>query len=83
MEGERFVNAAEDRDKMGLEGLDCFLCNVLAVVLWRCNLVSHFILFYYALEIGGALIVQDVLFWPDSTLVKPVNHMLVCPDHFA
>jgi hypothetical protein len=68
---------------MQFESLDCFLCNVLAVVVWRHKLVSHFVLFYYALEIFGALIVQNVLLWPDTTLVEPVNHVLVRPDHFA
>jgi hypothetical protein len=49
---ERLVRAAQDTYEVSLEDMDCFLSNILPVVMWRDELVFHVVVFDSFLELG-------------------------------
>jgi hypothetical protein len=57
VEWECLVRAAQDTYEVCLEDLDCFLCNILPVVMWGYKLVLHVVEFDLFLEFGGTLVV--------------------------
>ncbi len=83
MKGEILVCAAEDADEVCLEGLDGLFGHVATVIVRWDQLVSHFVVANFLLEIGRALIVEDVSSGGNAGASQSVNECLVCANHFA
>ncbi len=83
MEWEQLVRATQYCNKVCLEGLDCFLSNVLAMVVWWDQLKGHAVLLDGVLEFRRALVVKDMLLGFNSCCFKVVCQVLVGANHFA
>ncbi len=82
MEMERLVCTTQYCNKVCLEGLDCFLSNVLAMVVWRDQWEGHVVLLDDVLEFHRALIVKDMPLWFNSCCFEVVYQVLVGANHF-
>ncbi len=83
MKWEMFVCAAEDADEVHLEGLDGLFGHVAMVIVRWDQLVSHFVVANCLLEIGRALIVEDVSPGGYAGAFQSVYECLICANHFA
>ncbi len=82
MEQEQFVRATQCCNKVCLEGLDCFLSNVLAMVVWwDRQLEGHVVLLDGVLEFHQALIVKDMPLGFYSCCFEVVYQVLVGACH--
>jgi hypothetical protein len=77
MEQERLVRATQYCNKVCLEGLDCFLSDVLAITVWWDQLEGHVVLLDGVLEFHRALIVEDMPLGFNSCCFEAVYQMLV------
>ncbi len=57
MEWECLVHDAQDTYEVCLEDLDCFLCDILPVVVWGYELILPVVEIDLFLELGGILVV--------------------------
>ena len=83
MEGEILVRSAEYADEMCFEGLDRLFGNVATMIVRWDELVSHVVCSDCLLELGGALVVEDVSFGGDAGSFESVNELLISSCHFA
>jgi hypothetical protein len=68
---------------MILESLDGLLSAVMAVIVWRDELICHVVGLDGVLELVGALVVKDVMLGCNSGGMQVVNELLKCPNHFS
>ena len=66
MKWKIFVCATEYADEVGFEGLDGLLSHIATVIVGWDELVSHVVVANCLLEIGGALVIEDVAFGGDA-----------------
>ncbi len=84
VEREQLFCATQYWDKVCLEGLDCFLCNVLATVMRWDQLEGHVVLLDGVLEFQRAIvIVGDMPLGFNSCFFEVVYQVLVGTNHFA
>jgi hypothetical protein len=83
MEREQLVRATQYCNKVGLEGLDCFLSNVLVMVVCWDQLEGHVVLLDSGLEFCQALVVEDMTLGFYSCCFKAVYQVLVGAKHSA
>jgi hypothetical protein len=83
MEQKQLVRATQYCNKACLEGLDCFLGNVSAMVMWWDQLEGCVVLLDGGLEFCEALVVEDMLLGFYSCCFEAVYHVLVGVNHFA
>ena len=68
---------------MGFESLDGLFSHIVMVIVGWNELVSHVVVSDCLLEIGGALVVKDVVLGGDACTFQSVDELLICANHLA
>ncbi len=81
-EGKLVMEACQDCDEMRFEGLNGALRLVAPMIAQWHQLKLYLLLVDVLLECIRCFIVQRVFLYSESCHSHPVDHLLVCPNHF-